>query len=105
METLHVVSPEGLEAVKQSGAAPRLDTLEGKTVCEIWNGVFKGDVTFPLIRARLKEKYPGVNIVPYTAFPHTTGSDNPARQQALAREIAALVKEKGGHAVISGNGA
>jgi hypothetical protein len=32
-------------------------------------------------------------------------SDNPARQRELAREIAMLAKEKGCHAVISGNGA
>ena len=105
METLHVVSPEGLEAVKQSGAAPRLTTLEGKTIGELWNGVFKGDVTFPMIRALLKEKYPGIRIVPFTEFPHAWVSDNPTRQRELAREIAALAKEKGCHAVISGNGA
>lgn len=105
METFHVVSPEGLEAVKQSAAAPRLDSLEGKTIGELWNGVFKGDVTFPMIRAMLKEKYPGITIVPYTEFPHAWVSDNPARQRELAREIAALVQEKGCHAVISGNAA
>ncbi|MDB5926413.1 MAG: hypothetical protein JWN13_5349 [Betaproteobacteria bacterium] len=105
METLHVVSPEGLEAVKHMDAAPRLDSLEGKTIGEIWNGVFKGDVTFPIIRALLKEKYPGIRIIPYTEFPHAPGTDNPARQRELAREIAARVREKGCHAVISGNGA
>ena len=105
MEKQHVVSPAGVEAVKQSGAAPRLGTLEGKTIAEIWNGVFKGDVTFPVIRALLKKKYPGLRIIPYTEFPHAPGSDNPARQREIAREIAALVKEKGCDAVISGNGA
>ena len=105
MEKLHVVSPAGLQAVKQSGAASRLDTLEGKTIAEIWNGVFKGDVTFPVIRALLKKKHPGLKIIPYTEFPHAPGSDNPARQRELAREIAALVKEKGCDAVILGNGA
>ena len=105
METLHVVSPGGLPAVKQSGAAPRLETLRGKTVCEFWNGVFKGDVTFPIIRALLKEKYPGIEIVPFTAFPHAPGSDNPARQRELAHELAALARDKGCDAVISGNGA
>ena len=100
-----MVSPEGLEAVERRGPAPRLDTLEGKTVAEIWNGVFKGDVTFPIMRALLKERYPGVRIVPYTEFPYVPGTDNPARQRALAQEIAALVKQKGCDAVISGNGA
>ena len=105
METLHVVSPEGLEAVKQAGAAPRLTSLEGKTIGEVWNGVFKGDVTFPMIRAILREKYPGIRIVPFTEFPHVWVSDSPTRQRELAREIAALAKEKGCDAIISGNGA
>lgn len=105
MQTLEVVSPEGLQAVERRGPARRLDTLHGKTVCEIWNGVFKGDVTFPIIRAQLEAHFPGVRIVPYTEFPHAPGSDNPARQRALAEEIATLVKQKGGDAVISGNGA
>ena len=105
MGTLHVVSPEGLPAVKQSGAAPRLDTLRGKTVCEFWNGVFKGDVTFPIIRALLKDRYPGLHIVPFTEFPHAPGSDNPVRQRELARELANRARQSGCDAVISGNGA
>jgi len=105
MDKLQVMSPEGLPAVAQHGAAPRLESLNDKTIGEVWNGVFKGDVTFPMIRAALQEKYPGLKIVPYTEFPHAPGTDNPARQRELAREIAALAKEKGCHAVISGNGA
>ena len=105
MQTLTVVSPEGLEAVKRSGPAPRLDSLDGKTIAEVWNGVFKGDVTFPIIRAQLRERFPGVHIVPYTEFPHAPATDHPARQRALAQEIAALAKQKGCDAVISGNGA
>ena len=105
METLHVVSPEGLQAVKQSGAAPRLESLHDKTIGEVWNGVFKGDETFPMIRALIREKFPSAKIIPYTEFPHAPYTDNPARQRELAREIAALAKEKGCHAVISGNGA
>ena len=105
MEKHEVVSPAGLDTVKRAAAAPRLGTLEGKTIGEVWNGVFKGDITFPIIRRLLKARYPGVDIVPYTAFPHAPGSDNPARQRELARDIAALAKEKRCDAIISGNGA
>ena len=105
MEKYGVVSPAGVDTVKRVCAAPRLDTLNGRTIGEVWNGVFKGDVTFGIVRKLLKARYPGVEIVPYTAFPHAPGSDNPARQRELAREIAALAKEKGCHAIISGNGA
>ena len=105
MEKLEVVSLLGRDTVTRAGAAPRLNTLEGKTVCEIWNGVFKGDVTFPIIRKLLQARYPGLKVIPYTEFPHAPGSDNPARQRELAREIALLAREKGCDAVISGNGA
>jgi hypothetical protein len=105
MSTIEVVSPVGLEVVKRSGSAPRLGSLDGKTIGEVWNGVFKGDFTFPIIRKLLQQKYPRLRIIPYTEFPHTPGSDNPTQQRERARLIAAMAKEKGCDAVISGNGA
>ena len=105
MSTIKVVSPVGLEIVKRSASAQRLGNLDGKTIGEVWNGVFRGDFTFPIIRKLLQQKYPGLRIIPYTEFPHTPGSDNPARQRERARQIAAMAKEKGCDAVISGNGA
>ncbi len=105
MPKIEVVSPAGLEVVKRSGSAPRLASLDGKTIGEVWNGVFKGDFTFPIIRKLLQQKYPGLRIIPYTEFPHTPGSDNPTQQRERARRIAELAKEKGCDAVISGNGA
>lgn len=104
-ETVGVVSPEGELAVARVRRAPRLPDLGGKTLCEIWNGVFKGDITFPLIRKRLAEKHPGLRIIPYTEFPHLPGSDDPAQQKRHAARLAALAREKGCDAVISGNGA
>ena len=105
MEKVGVVSPVGLEAVEQAAAAPRLDTLDGKTIGEFWNGVFKGDETFPVIRRLLQQKFSGLKIIPFTEFPHGRGTDHPAHQRELALKMAALAREKGCHAVISGNGA
>ena len=105
MSTIKVVSPVGLEIVKRSASAQRLGNLDGKTIGEVWNGVFRGDFTFPIIRKLLQQKYPGLRIIPYTEFPHTPGSDNPTRQRERARRIAAMAKEKVCDAVISGNGA
>jgi hypothetical protein len=105
MEQHDVMSPLGLEAVKSAGNAPRLDRLDGKTVGEFWNGVFKGDQSFPVIRRLLRQRFPGLKIVPYTEFPHAPGSDLPAKQRELAQQMAALARQKGCDAVISGNGA
>ena len=104
-DNLAVVSPAGIDSVQRTGAARRLDDLKGKTVCEVWNGVLKGDITFPVIRALLKERYPDLKIVPYTEFPHARGSDDPAQQREHARRVAAFAREAGCSAVISGNGA
>lgn len=105
MSNKEVVSPVGLEVVKRSGSARRLANLDGKTIGEVWNGVFKGDFTFPIIRKLLQQQYPDLRIIPYTEFPHAPGSDNPAQQRERASRIAAMAKEKGCDAVISGNGA
>ncbi len=105
MSKIGVVSPVGLDAMKRSGSAPRLESFAEKTIGEIWNGVFKGDQTFPIIRKLLQNKYPSIRIVPYTEFPHNSGSDNPTQQRETARRIAEMAKEKGCDAVISGMGA
>lgn len=104
-EKEHVHSPLGGETLAQQSLAPRLDSLDGKTIGESWNGDFKGDVTFPIIRKLLKARYPGIRIVPYDEFPYLHGADDPAHQKALARQIASRARELGCDAVISGNGA
>ena len=105
MEKLAVVSPLGLPVVKAGGSAPRLDTLAGKTIGEVWNGVFKGNITFPVVRKLLQQKYPDLKIIPYTEFPHAPHSDNPARQKELANEVIAIAQRHGCDALITGNGA
>jgi len=103
MEKVH--SPIGGETLKHEAIAPRLDRLDGKTIGESWNGDFKGDYTFPTIRRLLKERFPGVKVVPYTEFPYIYGADNPTAQKELAKQIAARARELGCDALISGNGA
>ena len=103
MESVH--DPIGGETLAQRSLARRLGDLNGKTIGESWNGDFKGDVTFPIIRKRLQERFPGVTIVPYDEFPYLHGADDPARQKALARDIALRAQALGCDAVISGNGA
>ncbi len=56
-ETLEVFSPIGVEVVTKGKSAPRLETLDGKTVGETWNEDFKGDVTFPVYRETLDSGY------------------------------------------------
>ena len=53
METMRVISPAGIETTEKKAVAPRINDLSGKTVGEIWNGVFRGDETFPIVRELL----------------------------------------------------
>ena len=105
MERVSVISPVGIDRVQRKTVAPRLNDLSGKTVGEIWNGVFRGDESFPIVRELLKKRFPGINVIPYTEFPFFPGDDRPTAQQEIAKTIAALAREKGCDAVISGNGA
>jgi hypothetical protein len=105
MEKFDVLSPVGDETITRKTVSPCIDTFEGKTIGEVWNGVYKGNATFPVLRELLKERYPGVKVIPYTEFPAGYGGETIREQRDSARKIAALAKEKGCDAVITGNGA
>ena len=103
---LKVVSPLGTEVGEQkTPLAPRLDTLNGKTVCEIWNGGFKADVMFPIIEQMLRERYPTVRMIPFTEFPTVTiASLGSAKKAETLEAVRAALLAKGCDAVITGNG-
>lgn len=100
-----VVSPLGEPAVDMITMVTRIDSLDGKTIGEIWNGGFRGDESFPMIRKILQERYPTVKIIPYTEFPLSTiASMFPDKKQKTLDSLSAAIKEKGCDAVITGNG-
>ncbi|MBI2906175.1 MAG: hypothetical protein HYX92_00820 [Chloroflexi bacterium] len=99
-----VLSPLGEPTIEKIAGAPRLSDLNGKTVCEVWNGGFMGHVAFPIIRELLRKRYPDVKIVTYDEFPihYTVGST----QQLIERTntTLALARQKGCDALITGMG-
>jgi len=99
-----VVSPLGESTAKTIAMAPRLDTLDGKTVCLVWNYAFKSDVTLPAIADELKKKYPGIKIVPYTALPIAELPEPVGTPRKDSEALEAAFKAKGAQAVIAGNG-
>lgn len=103
---LKVVNPAGeTVANKTTPLAARLDTLNGKTVCQIWNSGFKADTMFPIIEEMLVARYPGVKVIPYTEFPAVAvGTLDAARKEAILEAVRAALVEKGCEAVITGNG-
>lgn len=101
-----VLSPLGESAVEMVTLAPRLGSLEGKTIGALWNGGFRGDESFLIIEKMLRERYPTVQLIPYTEFPLTTiASFHPEQKAQTLAALRAKLKETGCDAVITGNGA
>lgn len=84
--------------------APRLDTLDGKTIGLVWNHAFKADITLPAIGESLKNRYPDVKIIPYTEIDAAIRAAGRMRSLTEAEVLQAVFKAKGCDAVISGNG-
>jgi len=76
---------------------PRLDTLAGKTICEVSDDMWQAQRTFPLIRQLLQKQFPTAKIIPYTEFPHGSGTI------AGDAEIGNKLKAAGCQAAIVGN--
>lgn len=94
--TLEVYNPTGNTKSVQSHA-PRLDTLAGKTICELSNGEWGSERTFPAIRELLQKRFPDAKLIPFTEFPVGTEKiDNDATVDMVVR--------RGCQAVITGNG-
>jgi hypothetical protein len=80
--------------------APRLDSLAGKTICEISNIQWEHQRIFPAVRAELQKRFPTARIIPYTDIVNTR-----AELDRDMEKIIHAVKEKGADAVIVGQAA
>lgn len=99
-EDYQVVWPRSKQSVDCVRLAKRLETLEGKTVCTLWDGVYRGDEIFPIIEKELAKRYPGIKFVGHEIFGCTHGADE-------AKVLAALpdnLKQNRCDAVLSGIG-
>jgi hypothetical protein len=99
-----VVSPEGLPVGATGGVSRPLDSLEGKTIGEVYNNHFKGELMFRTYRRLFEQKYPGIRVIPFEEFPIVYVGGDAASQKKVAKEIAALAQERGCDAIITGNG-
>jgi UDP:flavonoid glycosyltransferase YjiC (YdhE family) len=93
-----VVWPRGRKTVAVKAVAPRLSTLDGKTIAELWDDLFRGDEIFPVLREALRERFPGVRFVGYETF----GSTHGAREHEVVARLPERLREHGVDAVISG---
>ena len=94
------VWPRSEKTVALTALAPRLDTLAGKTVCQLWDYLFRGDEIFPWLEAELEKRFPGIRFVRYSEFGSTHGDD----EREILENLPNRLKELGADAVISGMG-
>jgi hypothetical protein len=96
-----VVWPLSPKAVKLAAASPRVPDLNGKTVCELWDVLFRGDQIYPQVRDHIRARFPGVNFVGHTEFGNFHGLHEHKVHAALADKI----REHKADAAIVGIGA
>ena len=95
MASLELLNPAGASEVTRLHA-PRLDTLNGKTIGVLSNDVWQAHRTLPLVCELLKEQFPELTIAP-------SGEFIPRNEVIDSDKTADLAKKKGWQAVIVGN--
>ncbi len=100
-EGYEVVWPLGKSVSESVQLADRSQSLAGKTICEVWDQIFRGDEMFAVLHEELARKFPGVKFVDYTQFGNTTGR----QEREVVAALGQKVKQHKCDAVISGVGA
>src|ERR1043166_3394833 len=90
--------PRSPRQTNAKSLAARVDTLEGKTVAQLWDDLFRGDEVFALLEEGLKARFPGVKFVSWREFGNTHGNNEREIVAALPERFKAL----GVDAAISG---
>ena len=96
-----VVWPLGKAVYEALPPTQRSDDLSGKTICELWEWLFRGEEIFPILRETLSKQYRGISFVDYNAFGDTHGS----KERETISRLPDVLREHGCDAVISGVGA
>jgi len=97
-EIYRVVWPRGARTVQAADVAPRLDTLEGKTIGQLWDDLFRGDEIFPILEEELARRFSGIRFVRYDTF----GSTHGRHEQRVLADLPEMLRRHEVDAVISG---
>src|SRR5688500_2571272 len=92
-----VVWPCGERRQTMRALAKRLDTLNGKTIAQLWDFLFAGDEVFTALEEKLREAYPGVKFVSWREF----GSTHAVNEKELLASLPQRFKELGVDAAVS----
>jgi len=92
--------PRSPRQVRGRRLAPRLSTLNGKTIAQFWDFIFSGDKVFEALEEGIRARYPDVRFVSWREFGNTHGADERRILESLPRRF----RELGVDAAISGMG-
>jgi hypothetical protein len=98
-----VVSPVGKQTIQMITQAPRLSTLDGKTIAVV-GGSFMANVTHPEIKRLILENYPTAKVILLGEIGSGGPFPGPGVRRQANDEFQKKLKEMGVQAVISGNG-
>lgn len=98
-----VVSPVGKQTVQMIKQAPRLDTLDGKTIAVV-GGSFMASITHPEIKRLILTHHPTAKVILLNEIGSAGPYPGPGVRRDAKDEFQAKLKEMGVQAVISGNG-
>ncbi len=95
-----VLWPRSPRQTQLKPLAKRLDTLNGKTVVQLWDYLFRGDEMFRSLDEGLRARFPGINIVSWREF----GSIHGAEDKQVVASLPSRFRELGADAVITAIG-
>jgi hypothetical protein len=83
-----VTAPTGAKTTRDAWVPrPPLPDLTGKTVCELWDYVYRGDEMFDVIRTELTARYEGIRFVGYAEFGNIHGATEQEVVGALSQRL------------------
>lgn len=101
--TYNVVSPVGFSTVEPITMAPRLNTLDGKTIAIVGED-FMYNITHPALKQLIKENYPTAKVIMYDELPIAGPYPAPGIVRQSTEEFRQRLIDLKVDAVIAGNG-
>lgn len=96
-----VVWPLARGTVDEVAPTAPIADLNGKTIGELWDWLFKGDQMYAIIREELRRRYPDVRFVRFQDFGNIHGQD----EKRVIAALPDLLREHDVDLVVSSVGA
>lgn len=96
-----VVWPSGRSVSRPVDLATAITDLNGKTICELWDYVFRGDQIYATLNQELRRLYPDIRIVDCETMGNIDGTD----ERGYVANLPGMLQGYGCDAVIAAVGA